>query len=138
MAWITPKLNWLPTDAINAVDWNRIENNTAEVAAYLNSINYPVSALTTVTNRTQTYIDNLASINRIEQNLDTVRASFITPPGYGAKETWIAGKGFDNLDAIRLEQNLQLLLDYGVIAYDNYLYCGTINCGYERGAIHGA
>ncbi|WP_028609738.1 hypothetical protein [Paenibacillus harenae] len=135
MAWIAPKLNWLPTDSINAVDFNRIENNTAEVAAYLNSIQYVMPALTTVTNRTQTSVDYLSSINRIEQNIDAIRAAFLTPPGYGPKETWIPNKKFDNEDAIRLEQNLQLLLDWGVLVFESFRYCGAAICG-EQGVIY--
>lgn len=135
MAWIAPKLNWLPTDSINAVDFNRIENNIVEVVAYLNSIQYTMPALTSVTNRTQTSIDFLSSINRIESNLDSIRLAFLTPPGYGAKEVWVSGKGFDNLDAIRLEQNIQLLMDYGILVFKSFRYCGAYTCG-DGGALY--
>jgi hypothetical protein len=129
MAWLTPKLDWLTTDSINAADWNRIESNMQEVVTYLNSIQYPIAAITTVTDRTQTYVDTLTSINRIESNLDSIRLSFLTPPGYGAMETWTIGKGFDNTDAIRLENNIKLLMDYGLLVYDSFRYCGATVCG---------
>ncbi|WP_135553234.1 hypothetical protein [Paenibacillus cymbidii] len=135
MAWLTPKLDWLPTDSINAADFNRIENNTAEVAAYLNSISYSIPSLTTNTGRTKTSIDFLADINRIEQNLETVRAHFLTPPGYQGAETWTQGKGFDNADAIRLEQNVKLLMEYGLLVYQSFLYCGATICG-DTGVIY--
>lgn len=135
MAWIAPKLDWLPTDSINAADWNRIENNIIETVAYLNSIQYVMPALTSVTNRTQTYVDTLTSINRIENNIDAIRLAFLTPPNYQAKEVWTLGKGFDNLDAIRLEQNIKLLMDYGLIVYQSFRYCGATICGDGGGII---
>lgn len=135
MPWIAPKLDWLPTDAINAADWNRIENNTAEVAAYLNSIQYTMPAMTHITNRDQSYIDFLSSINRIENNLDAIRTAFVTPPNYQGKKTWTIGKGFDYTDAIRLEENVKLLMDYGLLVYKSFRYCGVPICG-ETGVIY--
>ncbi|OBZ13331.1 hypothetical protein [Bacillus sp. FJAT-26390] len=135
MAWIAPKLDWASSDRINAADWNRIENNIVEVVSYLNSIQYTIPALTSVTNRTQTYVDTLTSINRIENNIDTMRLSFLTPPDYQAKKVWALGKGFDNLDAIRIEQNIKLLMDYGLIVYQSFRYCGATICGDGGGII---
>ncbi|MGO4184619.1 hypothetical protein AB4Z17_25915, partial [Paenibacillus sp. TAF43_2] len=129
MAWIAPKLDWLPSDSINAVDWNRIENNTAEVAAYLNSIQYAVPALTTVTNRTQTHVDFLSSINRIESNLDAIRAAFITPREYQGRKVWVIDQRFNHEDAIRLEKNLLLLMESGLLIYESFRRCGATNCG---------
>lgn len=129
MAWITPKLDWLPTNSINAVDFNRIENNTAEVVAYLNSIQYTFPAMTHVTNRTQTSIDFLSSINRIEQNLETIRSLFLTPAGYEPSKVWTSGKGFDNNDANRLEKNIKLLMDYGLLVYESFRRCGDTVSG---------
>ncbi|NRF91523.1 LamG domain-containing protein [Paenibacillus frigoriresistens] len=40
MTWITPKLDWNASTSMNAVDWNRIENNILELYNYLNSIQY--------------------------------------------------------------------------------------------------
>lgn len=135
MAWITPKLNWLPTDAINATDFNRIENNTREVVDFLNSIQYPVPAMTHVTNRTQSSLDYLSSINRIEQNLEAIRMAFVTPPGYLGAKIWTVGKGFTHEDAIRLEQNVKQLMEYGVLVVESFVYSGAWTCGMERGMI---
>jgi hypothetical protein len=135
MAWIAPKLDWTAKDSINAVDWNRIENNIVEVVAYLNSIQYVMPAFTSVTNRTQTYVDTLTSVNRIEQNIDSIRLAFLTPPSYQPKKVWTSGKGFDNLDAIRLEQNIKLLMDYGLIVFRSFRYSGAAICGNGGGII---
>ena len=133
MAWITPKLNWLASDDINFVDFNRIENNMQEVVAYLNSIQYPMPSLTYNTARTLSSVDFLSSINRIEQNLESIRTNFMTPPNYGATETWVAGKGFDYTDANRLEQNIQYLMDYGLLVFQSFRRCGAYTCGDQGG-----
>ncbi|ACT00227.1 hypothetical protein [Paenibacillus sp. JDR-2] len=129
MAWITPKIDWLSTNSINAEDFNRIENNIKEVAAYLNSIQYTMPSLTTVTNRTQSYVDFLSSIKRIEQNLEAIRAAFITPAGYPGTKAWGPGVRFNWEDANRLETNVKLLMDFGVLVYQSFRYCGAAICG---------
>lgn len=134
--WITPKLDWLITDSMNADDFNRIENNIAKVAAYLNSIQYTIPALTTVTTRDKTYIDYLSGVNRIEQNLEAIRNNFVTPLGYQGSKTWGRGDGFDYTDANRLESNIQALIDLGVLAYQNFIFCGEFSCG-ETALAHG-
>lgn len=129
MTWITPKIDWLKTDSINADDFNRIENNISEVANYLNSIKYTIPNITTVTNRDQTEIPFLSEINRIESNLETIRTHFITPAGYQGTKTWTLGKGFDFTDSNRLEFNVKQLMDLGVLAYQNFIYCGEFSAG---------
>lgn len=130
MVWIAPKLDWLPSDSINAVDFNRIENNTKEVVDYLNSIQYAMPTLTYNMSRTVSSVEFLSSINRIERNIDTIRANFVTPPEYGGAKTWTVGKGFDYSDATRLEQNIKFLMDYGILA-KNFRICGAYTCGEE-------
>jgi hypothetical protein len=86
-----------------------------------------------VTNRDYYSIPFLSDINRIEQNIDYIRNNFMTPAGYGGAETWTAGKPFDHEDAIRLEQNVKLLIDTGVLVYQSFVYCGTIRAGQSGG-----
>lgn len=133
MPWITPKLDWLPSDFINSADFNRIENNTQEVVAYLNGIQYEIPSISLNTTRTTSSIDFLSSINRIEQNLEVIRSSFLTPAGYLDAKTWTAGKGFNFMDAIRLESNIQLLMDYGLLVFKSFRICGAYTCGDQWG-----
>lgn len=86
-----------------------------------------------ITSRDKSYIDFLSGITRIEQNLETIRTHFITPPGYLGTKSWAVGTRFDYTDANRLETNVKLLMDYGLLVYDSLVYCGTINAGYVRG-----
>lgn len=133
--WYTPKTDWTAQDKINAEDFNAIEANTETARLFLASIQYAMPSITTVTNRTQTYVDFLASINRIESNLDSIRANFLTPAGYLPMETWTSGKGFDYADANRLELDLKLIFEYGSLVVDSYRYCGAYTCG-DGGALY--
>lgn len=134
MTWIVPKLDWLSTDKINFADWNRIENNAQVVANYLNSIGYVIPAITVNVARDKTSVDKLSSINRIEQNLESIRTNFITPLGYLGTRVWTVSSLFDNTDAIRLESDVNLLYTLGILVYQNFRYCGTQTCG-EQGLI---
>jgi hypothetical protein len=129
MKWNVPKTDWNNSSLINFEDFNAIEENTSVVVGYLESIQYDIPSLTVVTNRDYTSIDYLSSINRIENNLELIRNNFMTPSGYGGAESWVVGKGFDFTDANRLENNLALLLDNGVLVFESFKYCGTFNCG---------
>lgn len=126
---IDVKTDWVSSNSANFQDFNRIEANIATAKSYLTSISYTFSAATSVTNRTITYIDYISSINRIENNLDDLRANFLTPPGYGAKDTWVAKKVFDYNALNRLELNIKLLMDYGALVFNSFKYCGATICG---------
>ncbi|HZG83826.1 LamG domain-containing protein [Paenibacillus sp.] len=132
---IDVETGWTANDEINFEDFNRLETNIKTLRSYLADIQYAIPAITTVTNRTMTYIDFLSSINRIEQNLETIRTNFATPPGYPGAETWAARDGFDYTDANRLETDVMLLFETAGKVYDSFVYCGTFAAGYERGGI---
>ncbi|MFJ5713109.1 hypothetical protein [Neobacillus sp. NPDC093127] len=109
MAWITPKTNWKATDYINFTDFNRIEDNILDAANSLRALGYSIPGFTTVSNRTNKSYDDLASINRIENNLQLIRANSTTPAGWQDKKTWIVGMAFTFSDANRIENNTRLL-----------------------------
>ena len=131
MPWIEPKTDWNSNDEYNFDDLNRVENNTAEVAAFLESIQYKVPPLTVVTNRDKKSIDFISSINRVENNIEQLKDAFITPPGYQGKETWTVKKGFSYKDANRLENNLKLIYEWAHRVKESYRYSGTFNSGQE-------
>jgi hypothetical protein len=129
--WINPKTNWTNEDYYNAEDINRVENNTLEVANYLNDLQYVISLETVKTDRNMTSIDFLSSINRIERNIDTIKNNFLIPPDYQNKKNWTLGMGFSYLDANRWENNLNSLYKWALAVKDNYKYCGTFYIGEE-------
>ena len=127
--WIESKTDWKSTDYLNCTDLNRVENNTEYIAQYLVNLNYAVPIGTVVKNRTMASLDFISSINRIEENIDIIKNSFLSPPGWQEKKTWSLGKGFSYKDANRLENNLDILYKWAQIAKNNLVYCGTFNCG---------
>jgi hypothetical protein len=130
MALITPKLDWIISDNINFADFNRIESNITELCNYLTSLGYtPPAPVTSNTTRTVSSIDFLSSINRIENNLENIKLTTISPIGYLGKKTWTVGKGFDYTDANRLETNTKQLYDLGLQVFQSFRYCGTFSCG---------
>jgi hypothetical protein len=130
---ITVKTDWADKDGINFGDFNRIEQNVVTTKSYLTALQYSIPELTTVTNRTKTFIEYLSSINRIEELMETIRLNFFTPVGYPGTETWAVGKSFDFNEANRIEKNIKLLfLSAGLVA-ESLIRCGTINAGYARG-----
>lgn len=128
---INPKTNWTEYDYYNADDLNRVEANIQYIAEYLNSLAYNVILEDVKTDRDMTSIEFLSGINRVERNIDAIRNSFITPPGWLNKKIWALGIGFDYKDANRLENNLKLLYEWAVIVKENLIYCGTFSCGSE-------
>ena len=126
---IPPRTNWTSEDYYNAEDLNRVEANTQFVAEYLNSIDYMLTLEEIKTGRDIFSIDFISSINRVEGNLDSIRANIITPPGYGPMRVWTNRIGFDYRDANRYEGNLELLYKWAHLIFDSYKYCGEFVCG---------
>ena len=126
---ITPKTNWVASDYYNADDLNKVEANTQYVAEYLENMSYIMPVLVINTGRDITHIDFISSINRVEDNIESIKNKFITPIGWQDKKNWVIGKGFDYMDANRLETNLYLLYTLAKVVKENIIYSGTFNCG---------
>jgi hypothetical protein len=125
------KLNWTSEDYYSAEDFNRVEADTQFIAEFLRTMNYSVPELNAKTDRDESSIDFIPSINRVEANIDIIKNSFITPTGWQNKKLWSVGIKFDFRDANRLENNLQILYSLAVIAKENLIYSGTFSCGAE-------
>lgn len=128
MAWITPKTDFTADDYYNYSDFNRVENNTNYLRDYLISLGYKVPLIEIKTNRDNINIDFLSSMNRIEDNIEVIKNTFIKSSEH-LNKAWTLGLGFSYLDANRLEENLRYLKYYSERVPDSYIYCGTINCG---------
>ena len=132
---INVKEDWTIDHSAAFSDFDRLETNMQTLRSMLVAIQYAIPGMSFTTTRDQTFIDFLNSINRIESNLEGIRTNFVTPPGYPGSKTWAVGRGFDFNDMNRLETDIRLLFQYAGLVYDSLVYCGTINCGYERGAL---
>lgn len=73
MAWVTPKTNWVKTDRINYVDYNRIKNNLAYLRDLAGQL-YREFDITVDPDKGQYSSWPYASeINHLEDNLETIR-----------------------------------------------------------------
>lgn len=125
------KINWTKDDYYNYYDLNRVEYNTYLIASYLSGLGYNIPNLAIRTDRDETSIEFLSSINRLEQNIKTVQENFINISEFPSPKTWKIGNGFNNTDANRFDNNLYLLFIWSRLAKDNLNYCGTFTCGEE-------
>jgi len=128
---VTPKTNWVADNFYNADDYNRVETNTILIANYYIGLGYPISLSTTITNRDKASYDLVSSVNRLESNIDEIRAKLITPPNYQTKRIWDYTSTFDYKDANRWESNLNLLNLWGLNIQKSFRYCGTFSSGQE-------
>jgi len=135
---ITTIEDWASTDAVSHSDFNRIETNTQTLRNMLTAMSYVIDTMTFTTGRTMSSIEFLSSITRIENNIETIRGAFLTPPDYEGAETWSVGKGFDYIDMNRLETNIRSLFNYAANVYDSFFRCGQINAGNARGDLPNA
>ena len=130
MAWMEPKMDWLATDYYNFEDLNRVENNTGVIVGLIAIFDTPPS-LVTDTERDIKAIELADNLNRIESNIDALRARY-TPPGWlPNKLDWAANTPFSYVDAARLEKNLALLYFYYWGNIDSIKHCGAYTCGEE-------
>ena len=129
MAWITPKTDWDSDDYYNYGDLNRVENNTDYICDLINT-HFITLTLTTILTRDNSSIDFYDSLNRIENNILTLKNSLHEPIEWvEPKTTWQSLDFFNYVDANRLEDNLLALyvLVNDIINY--FKYCGTFYCG---------
>lgn len=73
MAWITPKTDWVSTDYFNAVDYNRIKNNLAQLSGMVGSLYVDVDFDGEIL-QDATFIDRPSAykLNQIELRLDSI------------------------------------------------------------------
>ncbi|MBD2861593.1 hypothetical protein [Paenibacillus oceani] len=137
MAWQTPKTDWKFDDFYNFGDLDRVESNTAHVAATMTTYGggQPVTVVV-VTNRNTSRFEFFDSMNRIEGNLNILADNFYRPTGWeNPKTNWASGQAFSWRDARRLENNLLIIYDLLLKSIDSFKYCGTFSCG-EDGDIY--
>lgn len=128
---ITPKIDWNSEDYYNSDDLNRVEANIEYIANCIKNLQYNIPDLVINTNRNISSIDFLKDINRVENNIESIRKNFITPLNYEGSKIWEVGKGFSYKDANRLEFNIKKLYDLSSIVENNLIYCGTFSCATE-------
>lgn len=130
MAWITPKTNWTTSDYYNFGDLNRVENNSDYLATLIGT--YAATPILTgiTTTRDNTRIEYYDNLNRVEGNIEILETAAGTPLIWdNPKTTWVSLEAFDNLDAIRLEDNLLQLKNMIDNIISELRFCGAFICG---------
>lgn len=129
--WITPKLNWTPSDYYNFNDLNRVENNTEFIRDYFNDIGFKIPLMTFNKTRDVNWIELISSINRVEQNIEGIKNNSFIPPEYISGKVWSNANVFNYEDANRYERNLEYFKIWGQRVIDSFIYCGEFYCGEE-------
>lgn len=128
--WLTPKLDWLPSDYYNFEDLNRVENNTEVVEVLLRHFGVDLT-LVIFDDRDMKRIEFADSLNRIESNINELGQRY-KPQGWTKnKLDWQPNDRFNYQDATRLESNLNLLYLHYKGNLDSRPYCGMYTCGEE-------
>lgn len=138
MAFLSPnqpsenkiKTDWVDTDSIGFYDFNRIEENMYYLWEYLvNKAQYNIPPITIKVDRTMKSVEFLSSINRIEQNLESIRVNFLTTPNYLPIQQWTKEIAVDFNDINRLESNTKELMEYAEKVFQSFRYCGSTITG---------
>ncbi|CQR51489.1 hypothetical protein [Paenibacillus riograndensis] len=109
MAWITPKVDWLPNDYYAYGDMDRVENNIKEMVSIMQEKGVAVTITPGVTTRNEWWVPFEDDFKRIESNLDKLRQPY-TPVGWVGRDLpWTPEQPFGYADANRWELNLLLL-----------------------------
>lgn len=111
MAWVTPKTNWVKTDGINYVDYNRIKNNLAYLRDLAGQL-YKEFDITVDPDKDKYSLWPYPSeINRLEENLETIR-NHTYPFTTGQRRTYYGNvPTIDWQELNRLESACKLIHD---------------------------
>ena len=86
MSWQTPKTDWNSTDYVNASDFNRIEENTQDIADLIGTYKATPSLTGVKTDWANTDFPYYDQLNKIESNIETCGLS------HGKPTEWISTK----------------------------------------------
>lgn len=128
--WQTPKTDWTTFDYYNFSDLNRVENNSEYIATLIGTYGTTPTLTGVKTDRDNTRIEFYDDLNRIEGNIQTLCNTAGTPLVWTTpKTTWVSLDSFNNVDAIRLENNLLQLKNMVENIIAELRYCGAFICG---------
>lgn len=107
--WITPKTDWTSADFFNAVDYNRIIGDITYLKAYLDTLFYGLTNISTMEEKTATSLIYAIEINTIETALETL--NFETYKfSIGETKEYIANtRTLDFVELNRIESAILLL-----------------------------
>ena len=133
MAWQIPVTDWEASDYYNYGDLNRVESNIDETVSVINTVYGTAPSIqTSFTTRTNLSIEFADSLNRIENNILTIKNFLYEPNGWiTPKTTWLSNDVFSYVDAIRLEYNILLLYNLITSSEVSFRRSGDFTCGQD-------
>ena len=109
MAWIEPKTDWVSVDYFNATDYNRIIGNIAYLKAYLDTLFYGLTNISTMEEKTATSLIYAREINAIETALETLNIETYKFNIGETKEYMANTRTIDFVELNRIESAILLL-----------------------------
>ena len=109
MAWIEPKTDWVSSDYFNATDYNRIIGNIAYLKAYLDTLFYGLTNISTMEEKTAESLIYAREINNIETALETLNLETYKFDMGETKEYMANTRTLDFVELNRIESAILLL-----------------------------
>ena len=109
MAWIEPKTDWVSSDYFNATDYNRIIGNITYLKAYLDTLFYGLTNISTMEEKTATRLIYAREINAIETALETLNLETYKFDMGETKEYMANTRTLDFVELNRIESAILLL-----------------------------
>lgn len=107
-SWITPKVNWLPTDRFNIVDFNRIRNNILSLYDLM-IFEFGVFPIESMGNEMSDESEywNVEYFNAFEKNIEIFH-KYLPIDGFGVTQTFYVNGIFIKYDELNRIENLLL------------------------------
>jgi hypothetical protein len=109
MAWIEPKTDWVSSDYFNATDYNRIIGNITYLKAYLDTLFYGLTNISTMEEKTAKSLIYAREINDIETALETINLETYKFDIGETKEYMANTRTLDFAELNRIESAILLL-----------------------------
>lgn len=111
MAWIEPKTDWVSGDYFNATDYNRIIGNIAYLKAYLDTLFYGLTNISTMEEKTAKSLIYAREINAIETALEQLNFESYKFDIGETKEYMANTRTIDFVELKRIESAILLLYE---------------------------
>lgn len=119
MSWLPPKTEWTAEDYINAVDYNRIIGNITYLKAYLDTLFYGLTNISTMEEKTAKSLIYAREINAIETALEQLNLETYKFDIGETKEYMANTRTLDFLELNRIESAILLLYNQMVNHKEN-------------------
>ena len=131
MAWSTPKTDWVSTDKVNAVDYNRWKNNLAFIRDFAYELFGDFSTVTLYDDKTRAFVPLASELNALETILDQINAATYNL-AIGEKQTYYINHHPLNHEEMNRIEGMTLLIYRTLTAQKNAKRHLAFRLGSER------